>query len=82
MHGYKKKNHELVHVKHEKCGFFLPRGVNSRMRTINLDLTMQKGSRVVPMMIVIKYVNIIYIANNNLKVVALTAELSIQRRRI
>ena len=44
------KNHEPVHVKHGKC-FFVPHGVYSRMRTTNLNLMMQKGSRVVQMII-------------------------------
>ena len=44
------KNHEPVHAKHGKCSF-VPRGEYSRMRTINLDLIMQKGSRVYRMII-------------------------------
>ena len=49
-----------VHVKHEKC-IFVPRGVCSRMRTINIDLITQKGSQVVQMIILHKNVHIIYI---------------------
>ena len=47
------KNHEPVHVKHGKCTF-LSRGEYPRMRTINLDLIMQKCSWVVQMIIVHK----------------------------
>ena len=39
-----------MHVKHGKC-IFVPQGEYSRMRTINLNLMMQKGSRVVQMII-------------------------------
>ena len=54
------KNHEPVHVKHRKC-IFVPQGKYSRMRTINLNLIMQKGSRVVQMIITRKSFHIIYI---------------------
>ena len=40
------KYHDPVNVKHGKC-IFVPRGEYLRMCTINLDLIMQKGSRVV-----------------------------------
>ena len=72
------KNHEPVHVKHGKC-IFVPQGEYSRMRTINLNLMMQKGSRVVQMIIAHKSFHIFYIfikmrAKNK---VALAVELSI-----
>ena len=54
------KNHELGHVKHGKCSF-VPQGEFSRMRTTNLNLMMQKGSRVVQMIIAHKSFHIIYI---------------------
>ena len=54
------KNHEPVHVKHGKC-IFVPQGEYSRMRTINLDLMMQKGSQVVQMIIAHKGFHIINI---------------------
>ena len=54
------KNHEPVHVKHGKC-IFVPQGEYSRMRTTNLNLMMQKGSRVVKMIIAHKMFHIIYI---------------------
>ena len=46
VHGV--ENHESVHVKLGKC-IFVPQGEYSRMRTTNLNLMMQKGSRVVQM---------------------------------
>ena len=49
MHGFE-KNHEPVHVKHGKCNF-VPQGELLRMRTTNLNLMMEKGSRVVQMII-------------------------------
>ena len=54
------KNHEPVYVKHGKC-IFVPQGEFLRMRTINLNLMMQKGSRVVQMIIAHKSFHIIYI---------------------
>ena len=54
------KNHEPVHVKHGKC-IFVPQGEYSRMRTINLNLMMQKGSPVVQMIIAQKSFHMIYI---------------------
>ena len=54
------KTHEPVHVKHGKC-IFVPQGEYSRIRTINLNLMMQKGRRVVQMIIAHKSFLIIYI---------------------
>ena len=54
------KNHEPVRVKHRKC-IFVPHDVYSRMRTRHLNLIMQKGSRVVQMIIAHKRFHIIYI---------------------
>ena len=47
-------------MKHEKC-IFIPQGEYSRMRTINLNLMMQKRSRVVQMITAHKSFHIIYI---------------------
>ena len=55
----KKKKLEPVHVKHGKWISVL-RAEYSRMSTINLDLIMQKGSRVVQIIIAQK-LHIIYI---------------------
>ena len=41
---------------------FVPRGENPRMRTINVDLVMLKGSRVVTMIIGHKSFQVIYIS--------------------
>ena len=54
------KNHEPVHEMHGKC-VFVPHDVYSRMRTTNLNLIMQKGSRAVQMIIAHKSFHIIYI---------------------
>ena len=58
VHGF--ENHEPEHVKLGKC-IFVPQGEYSRMRTINLDLIIQKGSRVVQMIIAQKRFHNIYI---------------------
>ena len=47
-------------MKHGKC-IFVPQGEYSRMRTTNLNLMMQKGSRVVQMIIAHKSLHIIYL---------------------
>ena len=62
------KTHEPVHVKHGKC-IFVPKGEHSRMRTTNLNLMMQKGNRVVQMIITIKscHTCTIYFYNTYLK---------------
>ena len=44
-------------MRHGKC-IFVPRGEYSRMRTFNLDLIMQKNSRVIQMIIAHKSVHI------------------------
>ena len=54
------KNHEPVHVKHRKCIFVLL-GEYSGMGTTNLNLMMQKGSRVVQIIITHKIFHIFYI---------------------
>ena len=54
------ENHEPVHVKDGKC-IFVPQGEHSRMRMTNLNLMMQKGSRVVQMIIAHKSFHVIYI---------------------
>ena len=54
------KNHEPVNAKHGKC-IFVPKGKYSHMRTTNLNLMMQKGSRVVQMIIAHTRFHIIYI---------------------
>ena len=55
------KNDEPVHVKHGKC-IFVPLGEYSRMSTTNFKhLLVQKGSRVVQMIIAHKSFHIIYI---------------------
>ena len=54
------KNHEPMHIKHKKC-IFVPQGEYSRMRTINLNLILQKGSPVFQMIIAYKCFHIIYI---------------------
>ena len=50
-------------MKHGKC-IFVPHDVYSRMRTTNLNLIMQKSSRVVQMIIAHKSFNIIYYTPN------------------
>ena len=70
-------------MKHGKCRF-VPHDVYSRMRTTNLNLMMQKGCRVVQMLIAHKRFDIIYIfkrwgAKNK---VALAVEFSILRSSI
>ena len=60
MNGFEKNSDEPVHVKHEKC-MFVSRGLYSRMRTINLDLIMQKCNRVIQMIIAHISFHIIYI---------------------
>ena len=52
------KNHEPVHAKLGKCNF-VPRGELPHMRTINLDFIVQKGSRVIQMIIAHKTFQII-----------------------
>ena len=54
------KNHEPVHVKYRKY-IFVSQGEYSRMRTTNLNLMMQKGSRVVQMIIAHKSFHFFYI---------------------
>ena len=54
------KKHEPVHAKHGKC-IFVPRGKFLRMRTTNMNLVMQKGSRVVHMLIAHKNFHFIFI---------------------
>ena len=54
-------------MKQGKC-IFEPKGEHSRMRTTKLDLMMQKGSRVVQMIMAYKRFHIIYIFKDEIKI--------------
>ena len=58
MHGVEKSR---ARAREARKMYFVPQGEYSRMRTINLNLMMQKGSRVVQMIIAHKSFHIIYI---------------------
>ena len=71
-----------MHVKHGKC-IFVPQGENSRMCTISLNLMMQKGSRVIQMIVVhIFLILFTYLKGESKNKVAMAVELSIMIKDI
>ena len=76
MHGVEKSR---ARAREARKMHFVPQGEYSRMRTTNFELMIQKGSRVVQMIITHKRFHIIYIVK---RCVALAVELGIQREHI